>query len=105
MHFPIDDGESPELTENNLWSEHLSDEELTHLALEGDPWIEPGEGAIPVDLAYGHLPSSLSAWYMPAVSSRRIVGWRRPVVLTIIATLVVLEALGLCSVFGQVVVG
>lgn len=46
----------------------------------------------------------LSSWYMPA-ATRRVHGWRAVVVVGIIVVLLVLEALGLCSVFGQVVIG
>ncbi len=42
---------------------------------------------------------------MPAASASRVSGWRTPVVVTLVVTLLVLEALGLCSVFGQVVAG
>jgi hypothetical protein len=42
---------------------------------------------------------------MPAATSFGLRGWKRPVLLGVVVTLVVLEALGLCSVFGQVVVG
>jgi len=85
--------------------EPISDEELEALALAADPNETAGIDAVPffATPAYGaHL---LSSWYMPAVAMRRSSGWHKPVVIAIVATLVVLEALGLCSVFGQVVVG
>lgn len=83
----------------------ITDAELTALALadEGEPQL--GENAVPIFLDIGHYQSMLSAWYMPPTSTRHISGWRKPVVLGIVATLVVLEALGLCSIFGQVVIG
>ena len=42
---------------------------------------------------------------MPAAMARPGKAWRVPVVLTLVTAFVVLEALGLCSVFGHVVVG
>lgn len=49
--------------------------------------------------------AALPAWYMPAVTLRHSSGAKRALVVSIVVTLVVLEALGLCSVFGQVVIG
>lgn len=46
----------------------------------------------------------LPSWYMPALRGR-LFGWRAGVVVVIVATLLTLEILGLCSAFGQVVIG
>ncbi|MCU1492956.1 MAG: hypothetical protein JWO62_720 [Acidimicrobiaceae bacterium] len=91
--------------ESGLDDDRFSDDELTALALaaEPDPVVEPD--AVPIALGPRFSSSMLGAWYMPAVAMHRSSGWRRPVVVALVATLVVLEALGLCSVFGQVVVG
>jgi hypothetical protein len=42
---------------------------------------------------------------MPAPMARRAKGWRVPVVLVIVGAFVVIEALGLCNTFGQLVPG
>jgi hypothetical protein len=83
----------------------ISDSELTELAFNGGSEWSLSDDAMPLLLEMGHFPSMLGSWYMPPTSTRGLSGWRRPVVLAIVTTLVVLEALGLCSVFGQVVVG
>lgn len=83
----------------------ISDAELTALALADGNEETLSEDAVPITFNLGRYPSMLSEWYMPPTSTRRLSGWRKPVVLGIIATLLVLEALGLCSIFGQVVIG
>lgn len=90
------------------WSsdgERISDDELAELALSADPEPFLGPDAVPLRLGVAPGAATLSSWYMPAVVVQRASGWRRPVLVGIVATLVVLEALGLCSVFGQVVIG
>lgn len=81
----------------------VTDDELAELALADACDDQVPEDAVPLRL--GDHDGLLAPWYMPAVGTTRVSGWRTPVVLTIVLTLVVLEALGLCSVFGQVVVG
>ena len=57
--------------------------------------FQAGEGAFNA--------STLPSWYMPAPMSggRRLGGWRRATAFTFIAALVVIEAFGLCSTYGQ----
>ncbi len=85
----------------------ITDAELEELALASDLEAPIPDDAVPIELALlsRAAPTGLASWYMPAVISARSSGWRRPVVIGIVGTLVVLEALGLCSVFGQVVIG
>lgn len=83
----------------------LSDEELTILALSSDLDQPLANDAIPLSSYLGKLPGLLPDWYMPAIASQRAKGWRAPVVVGLIASLLVIEALGLCSIFGQVVIG
>ncbi len=85
--------------------EPFDDEELASLALAAEPLSVPDAGAVPIDTVLRSPGTTLSAWYMPAVTATRLSGWRRPVLLGLVVTLVALEALGLCSVFGQVVIG
>jgi hypothetical protein len=47
----------------------------------------------------------LPDWYMPAPSRRRVTGWRRAIVLLIVLSLLMIEAYGLCTTFGPVVLG
>jgi hypothetical protein len=85
----------------------ISDEELTALALAGDPdaplpddavnlWeldqAEQGEGLLP-------------GWYMPApmAGTRRLRGWRRRVAILVIVTFLMIDMYGLCSTYGSVV--
>jgi hypothetical protein len=42
---------------------------------------------------------------MPTPMARRARGWRVPVVLAIVAAFLIIEALGLCSTFGQLTIG
>ncbi len=85
----------------------ISDAELTAEALAADP--NPSlDGARPLaelsaDLTVDMHASTLPSWYMPPVMSggRRLRGWRRATVFTFIAALVVIEAFGLCSTYGQ----
>jgi hypothetical protein len=46
----------------------------------------------------------LPEWYMPPVLARVSKGWRRPVVFAIIAAFLLIDGLGLCITYGQLVV-
>jgi hypothetical protein len=83
----------------------ISDEELTELALSADPDEELGADAIPLSLRAGEYFELLPHWYMPPVLSNGGSRRKKAVVLVLVATLLTIEALGLCSVFGQVVIG
>jgi hypothetical protein len=86
-------------------SEPITDQELEELALAGDPDGPIDPGAVPYDAVVRSPIAALPQWYMPQVAISRCTGWRLPVAVAVVAALVVLEALGLCSVFGQVVIG
>ena len=81
----------------------VTDDELTAEALAADP--EPClVGARPFcDGEAAFNVSTLPGWYMAAPMSggRRLGGWRRATAFTFIAALVVIEAFGLCSTYGQ----
>ena len=89
----------------DLFAGEISDTELSELALRADPNCPITDDAVPLRLAPAHASSLLGAWYMPPLAARRVSGWRMWVMLSIVGILLVLEALGLCSVFGQVVIG
>lgn len=79
----------------------VSDAELAAEALAADP--DPClDGALPFDRVTGtETDSDLPAWYMPPpMVGSRLFGWRRSVALTFVASLLVIEAAGLCTTFG-----
>jgi hypothetical protein len=79
----------------------VSDDELAAEAIVADP--DPClDGAVPFDHAVGReTDGDLPAWYMPApMTGARLGGWRRSVILTFVASLLVIEAAGLCTTFG-----
>jgi hypothetical protein len=82
--------------------EPLTDDELAELALAADPDAPLDDNAVswPPDDDGGLLPG----WYMPAVAGGLplLQGWRRRVVLLIIASFLLINAWGLCSTYGHV---
>lgn len=87
----------------------LSDEELGALALAADPDTPVGADAVPLRELLGlDEPGSgdelLPGWYMPAAAagSRVLTGWRRRLVLVVVASFVLINAYGLCSTYGHV---
>ncbi len=97
-------GQTPEATDDHAEDEHFSDDELSELALAAGLIDTVDDAAVPLDIAASRR-GLLPTWYMPPLVVARVGGWRRPVVIGIVAALLVLEGLGLCSVFGQVVIG
>lgn len=92
--------------ENSAWHVGaISDDELSELALDDVEDRPLADDAFAINLLPTNPSSLLSAWYMPPVATRRVVGWRKWVMLTIVGIFLILEILGLCSVFGQVVIG
>ncbi|MEP6622878.1 MAG: hypothetical protein ABJC79_00400 [Acidimicrobiia bacterium] len=86
-------------------ADEFTDEELTELALSADPDATAPD-AIPIHEFLGASgESTLPEWYMPAVMRGipRVHGWRRGVIFTFIAALVIIEAFGLCSTYGQII--
>jgi hypothetical protein len=83
----------------------LSEDELTELAMAADPTAPIAEDAIPIGSYLAGVPSLLPTWYMPGAMARSGKGWRVPVVLAIVAAFVIIEAFGLCSTYGQIVIG
>ena len=80
----------------------VSDAELAAEAVAADP--DPClDDALPVHQVIGtETEGDLPAWDMPApmAGGARLVGWRRSVILTFVASLLVIEAAGLCTTFG-----
>lgn len=86
----------------------FTDEELAELAMAADPDAGVAADAVPLGEYLGHQTDNggalLPDWYMPAPagSARLLQGWRRRVVLLIVASFVLLNAYGLCSTYGFV---
>jgi hypothetical protein len=84
----------------------VSDDELSALALAADPDTVVAEDAVSLwDLAdreFGLLPG----WYMPPVSAgaRTHPLWRRRVAMVIICAFIAVDAYGLCSTYGSLVI-
>lgn len=82
----------------------ITEAELTELALSVEAGLPPAPDAVPLaDYLGGGTPGLLPTWYMPTPMARINPRWRPPVVLTVVAAFVLIEAAGLCSTFGQVV--
>jgi hypothetical protein len=86
----------------------LTEDQLTAMALAADPGGPMDEDAVPLSVylgAMGQVGGLLPQWYMPTPMARRARGWRVPVVVAIVAAFLIIEALGLCSTFGQLTIG
>ena len=81
----------------------FTDAELTILALAADPDQELDADAVPfVDDAEG-LYGPLPGWYMPPMRSTRRSPWRTGIIIFIVVSFLLIEALGLCVTYGQLV--
>ena len=87
----------------------FTDEELTELALAADPDAALADDAVPLSELLGSEEASgagalLPGWYMPPPmgNSRLLQGWRRRIVLLIVVSFVLINAVGLCSTYGYV---
>lgn len=84
----------------------ITDAELEALALAADPDTDLADDAVPLwDL--GRVGESLlPEWYMPSPMARprRLTGWRRRVVIALVISFLLIDAAGLCSTYGLVVV-
>jgi hypothetical protein len=93
----------PEFGETESGETEFSDEELTALALAADPDQLPDVDAVPLSLYPGRPSGGLPEWYMPPVVVRGWRGWRLPVVFAVIAGFLLIDALGLCITYGQLI--
>jgi len=88
-----------------VWvDEWVDDDELAALAMAADPDTEVGDDAVPLVDSTGTPLGDLPGWYMPPAMarSRLLTGWRRRVVLWVVASFVLINAYGLCSTYGHV---
>ena len=83
----------------------INDDELTALALAADPDTPLPPDAVSFWDLEAPEASLLPAWYMPApmAGRRRLTGWPRRVAWLIVVTFVLIEAYGLCSTYGSIV--
>jgi hypothetical protein len=91
-------------------TEPASDEELTALALAADPDAPLAADAVSfwslgADDVDDDAPL-LPGWYMPAPmpGARRLTGWRRRVAISVVVSFVLIDAAGLCSTYGSLVI-
>jgi hypothetical protein len=85
-----------------------SDDDLTALALAADPDVAVDDDAVCLaDLLASRAPRLLPEWYMPAPMgpARPLRGWRRGVVLLVVASFLAITAAGLCNTYGQLHLG
>ncbi|MGQ0802657.1 MAG: hypothetical protein ACT4PI_02155 [Actinomycetota bacterium] len=86
----------------------MDDDELTALALAADPDPVVDDAAVCLSNLLGSPATRLlPEWYMPAPMgpSRPVRGWRRGVVLLVVASLLMITAAGLCNTYGQLHLG
>jgi hypothetical protein len=92
----------PDREPDSSW---FTDGELTALALAADPDGPLDEDAVPLTSYADQSAAALPEWYMPPVRARRGTRRRTAVVLAIVIAFLVIEAVGLCSAYGQLVIG
>jgi hypothetical protein len=87
----------------------FTDDELTELALAADPDAAVADDAIPLSELLSARAGDggdelLPGWYMPPPmgAARLLQGWRRRIVMLIVASFVLINAYGLCSTYGHV---
>jgi hypothetical protein len=86
----------------------MTDDALAAMALAADPDADLTEDAVSVwDLVSQDSKELLPAWYMPSpmARTRLLHGWRRSVVLLLIASFILINAAGLCVTYGWVQFG
>jgi hypothetical protein len=60
------------------------------------------DSAVPLHIHLAQFAgAALPQWYMAPATARSGKRWRTPVVVTIVAAFLLIEALGLCNTFGQ----
>lgn len=79
---------------------HISDAELTVLALAADPELPIPEDAVPIGVYLSESAAPLPLWYMPPVVRSGHRGWKTPVILAVVLAFVLIDAMGLCNTYG-----
>jgi hypothetical protein len=81
----------------------FTDAELSILALAADPDQEPDADAVPLVDDTSDLYGPLPAWYMPPLRATRRTPLRTGIIILLIVSFLLIEALGLCVTYGQLV--
>ncbi len=83
----------------------MTDEELTALALAADPDAPLSDDAVSIWELDDRAAPSLPDWYMPTPRAAAPAGpgWRRRVALVLIVSFLAIDAAGLCSTYGHIV--
>jgi hypothetical protein len=92
------------LTQVNCDDVELTDEELTELALAADADEPITPDAVPFRPTWSAYDGLLPDWYMPAAVTASHKRWHRGLVIAVLAAFLVINALGLCITYGQLVV-
>jgi len=95
-------GGSTEMSDPGL-DDPITDEELTALALAADPDQPLDPDAVSLSDYLAQIPGLLPQWYMPPAMASTGSRWRTPVIVAIVLAFLMIEAWGLCSTYGQVV--
>jgi hypothetical protein len=89
------------MEDGTSYEDHLSEVELTALALAADPDAPLSDDAVPLSQHLAQFAgAALPQWYMPPAMAHGGSKWRVPVIGTIIAAFVLIEGLGLCNTYG-----
>jgi len=80
-----------------------SDEELALLAMAADPEQDVDPDAVPLATFLGSA-GGLPEWYMPAVTARGRSRRRTATIVLIVASFLLIDGLGLCITYGQLVI-
>ena len=84
----------------------ISDADLEALALAADPTEHLSPDATPLEGSVPPADGPLPAWYMPVVASHaRLDGRRRTVAVVVVASFLLINALGLCATYGFLTIG
>jgi hypothetical protein len=89
--------------DGELEFEPVTEPELVSLALADDPEREVSPDAVPLPLHPGLFSFGLPSSYMPPVAARSVRGWRVPAALTVVISLLLIEAFGMCITYGILV--
>jgi hypothetical protein len=79
----------------------VTDAELTVLALAADADQEPDADAVPLVDDTSGLYGPLPAWYMAPVRVTRRTALKTGIVIVLVVSFLLIEALGLCVTYGQ----
>jgi hypothetical protein len=91
------------VNEDDTLEEPLTDAELTALALAADPGAPLDDDAVPMHVHLALFGAPLPLWYMPPAIARGGRRWKLPIVIAVVASFLLIEGLGLCNTYGQLV--